>query len=104
VVDALSRHDTEMTVELAAISTPSFTVLDNLRDEHDTDLALQALQKQVFDDEKGEHWRIIDDLITSRGRVFVPAESPALPSLLAHAHGCGYEGTEKTLHKLHIDF
>jgi hypothetical protein len=31
VVDALSRRDTETTAELAAISAPSFTVLEDLR-------------------------------------------------------------------------
>jgi hypothetical protein len=46
VVDALSRRDTETTMELAAISAPSF--------------AIQAVMKQVLDDKKGEHWRIID--------------------------------------------
>jgi hypothetical protein len=69
-----------------------------------TDLALQVLQKQVRDGEKGNHWRIVDDLITSHDRVFVLTESLMLPGLLAHAHGCGHEGTEKTLHMLDADF
>jgi hypothetical protein len=47
---------------------------------------------------------VIDDLIMSNGKVFVPAESPALSGHLAHAHGCGHEVTEKTLHKLCADF
>jgi hypothetical protein len=54
VVDTLSRRDTETTAELAAMSAPSFTVL------------------------KGEHWWIIDDLITAHSKVYVPLESPAL--------------------------
>jgi hypothetical protein len=65
---------------------------------------LQVLQKQVRDGEKGNHWRIVDDLITSHDRVFVLTESLMLPGLLAHAHGCGHEGTEKTLHMLDVDF
>jgi hypothetical protein len=60
--------------------------------------------KQVLNGEKGEHWRIIDGLITTHGKVFVPMESPVLLGLLAHAHGCGHEGTEKTLHRLRADF
>jgi hypothetical protein len=60
--------------------------------------------KQVLDGEKGEHWQIIDDLITTHGKVYVPPESLTLAGLLAHAHDCGHEGTEKTLHQLHADF
>jgi hypothetical protein len=58
----------------------------------------------VLDGEKGDHWWIVDGLITSHDRVFVPVESSVLPDLLAHAHGCGHEGTEKTLHRLRADF
>jgi hypothetical protein len=90
--------------ELVAISAPSFTVLDDLHHEHATDPALQALMKQVLDGEKGEHLRVVDGLITSQGKVFVSAESLTLPSLLAHAHGCGHEGIEKALHRLRADF
>jgi hypothetical protein len=104
VADTLSYRDIEMTAELAAILAPSLAVLDDLRHEHAIDHALQALMKQVLDGEKGEHWQIVDGLITSRCKVFVPAESPALPGLLAHAHGCGHEGTEKTLHRFRVDF
>jgi hypothetical protein len=60
--------------------------------------------KQVLDGEKGEHLRVVDGLITSQGKVFVSAESPTLPSLLAHAHGCGHEGIEKVLHRLCAEF
>jgi hypothetical protein len=104
VVDALSRHDTEITTDLAAISTASFTVLDELHQEHATDPALQAVMKQVLDGERGEHWRIIDNQITAHGKVYVPPESPTMASLLAHAHGYGHEGTEKMLHRLRGDF
>jgi hypothetical protein len=58
----------------------------------------------VLDGEKGEHWRIIDDLITVHGKVYVRPESPVLASLLAHTHGCDHEGTEKTLHRLRAEF
>jgi hypothetical protein len=104
VADALSRRDTETTTELAAISAPSFAVLDEHRQAHATDPALQAVMKQVLDNEKGEHWRIIDSLIMAHGKVYVPPESPTLVGLLAHAHSCGHEGTEKTLHRLCVDF
>jgi hypothetical protein len=60
--------------------------------------------KQVLNGERGEHWRIIDNQITTHGKVYVPPESPTLASLLAHAYGCGHEGTEKMLHRLRGDF
>jgi hypothetical protein len=104
VADTLSYRDTEMTAELAAILAPSLAVLDDLHHEHAIDHALQALMKQVLDGEKGEHWQIVNELITSCGKVFVPVEYLALPGLLAHAHGCGHEGTEKTLHRFRVDF
>jgi hypothetical protein len=104
VADALSHRDIETTAELATISAPSFTVLIDLHHEHATDLALHVLQKQMMDDKKGDHWQIVDGLITSHDRVSVPTKSPALPGLLAHAHGCGHESTEKTLHRMRTDF
>jgi hypothetical protein len=94
VADTLSRRDTETTAEVEAILAPSVTVLDDLHQEHTNDAALQALMKQVVDGEKGEHWRVVDGLITLQDMVFVPMESPALPDFLAHTHGCGREGTE----------
>jgi hypothetical protein len=98
VADALSHRDTDTTAELAAISAPSFTVIDELHQAHATDLTLQAVMKHVLDGKKGERWRIIDGLIMAHGKVYVPLESSALPGFLEHVHGCGHEGTEKTLH------
>jgi hypothetical protein len=60
--------------------------------------------KHVLDGEKGERWKIINDLIMAQGKVYVPPKSSVLPSLLAHAHRCGHEVTEKTLHRLRADF
>jgi hypothetical protein len=104
VVDTFSRRDTETTAELAAISAPSFAVLDKLCHAHATNPALQAVMKQVLDGEEGEHWWIIDDLITVHGKVYVPPQSSVLAGLLGHTHNCGHEGTEKMLHRLRVDF
>jgi hypothetical protein len=60
--------------------------------------------KQVLNDEKGEHWQIIDGLIMAQGKVYVPPESPALPDFLAHAHECDHEGTKNALHRLRTNF
>jgi transposase InsO family protein len=39
-----------------------------------------------------------------RGKVYVAGDSPSLSAILIAAHGMGYEGTEKTLHRLRRDF
>jgi hypothetical protein len=39
-----------------------------------------------------------------RGKVYVVADSPSLPTILTTAHDMGHEGTEKTLHRLRRDF
>jgi hypothetical protein len=47
---------------------------------------------------------VVDDLVTSGGRIYVPASSPFMEELLATAHGTRHEGTQKTLHRLRADF
>jgi hypothetical protein len=44
----------------------------------------------------------VDNLITVRGKVYIPPTSPL--DALANAHGCGHEGTAKTPHRLQVDF
>jgi hypothetical protein len=55
----------------------------------------------------GDHsdaWRVIDDLITVKGRIFMSRDTAFLTDILCHAHGTGHEGTEKTWHRLRLDF
>jgi hypothetical protein len=72
-----------------------------LRAKHKED---SSLWSAVEADDCGETWHIIDDIIMVRGRPFVAVISPLLQSILVHAHGAGHEGTEKTLHRLCVDF
>lgn len=46
----------------------------------------------------------MDGLILHGTRVFVPTTSASLPALLQLAHSAGYEGTQKSLHRLRQDF
>jgi hypothetical protein len=48
--------------------------------------------------------RLVDDLITVNGKVYVAVNSPCLSGLLEVAHGMGHEGAEETLNRLHQDF
>jgi hypothetical protein len=101
VAEALSRRETEAASALMALSAPSFQLFDDLRVEHKAD---QALWAAVSSGDRGKGWCIVDDLITVRGQPFVAAASPLLLALLAHAHGAGHEGAEKTMHRFRSDF
>jgi hypothetical protein len=104
VVDALSRRDVEATTEVSVLSALAFTIFDNLRAEVTTSLEATQLLEEVTMGTRGDQWCIIDGLVTHRGRVYVPPTSLSLPKVLAAAHGLGHEGTEKTLHRLRVDF
>jgi hypothetical protein len=99
VADALSRRDTEEEAAGMALSIPSFQLFDDIRDEFDKDPDLQALKNEVQADSKGDQWKVLDGLITVKGKIYVPASSPTRLTLLDHAHGMGHEGTEKTLNR-----
>jgi hypothetical protein len=47
VAGAISQHDTEELVASFSISTPSFRLLDDLREELTTDLPLQPLRQEI---------------------------------------------------------
>jgi len=98
VADALSRRD-EAADHLHALSGPSFDLFDNLRRELQEDTALRALRDSIAAD-RGAPWRVVDGLILHGTRVFVPAQSALLPTVLELAHSVGHEGVQKTLHRL----
>jgi hypothetical protein len=103
VADALSRRDTEEEAAGMALSIPSFQLFDDIRDEFDKDPDLQALKNEVQADSKGDQWKVLDGLITVKGKIYVLASSPTRLTLLDHAHGMGHEGTEKTLNRFRAD-
>jgi hypothetical protein len=100
VVDALSRRDVGEEGQLAMISTPVFTVFDELRAETAAKASLQLMKEGVLAGRKGDEWQFVDGLVTVRGKVYVAADSPSLPTILTAAHDMGHEGIEKTLHRL----
>jgi hypothetical protein len=104
VVDALSRRDTETSVEAVALSTPSFQLFEDLRAAYTADAMLTSLRQEVRDGLRNKQWVVVDDLVTRDGRIYVPASSPLVEELLATAHDTGHEGTQKTLHGLRVDF
>jgi hypothetical protein len=98
VADALSRRDAEDVATVMAMSAPSFQLFDDLRQELGSDPALLELVAAVLAGEKGDHWQIVDRLITVYDKVYVLPASPAVQLILASVHGTGHESTEKTLH------
>jgi transposase InsO family protein len=103
VADALSRHDEEQGA-LMVISAPQFSLFNDLRREQSTDPALVALREQLSAGQLGDHWGSTDDLLTYKGRVYLPASSPSTPAVLEAAHGAGHEGIQKTLNRVRRDF
>jgi hypothetical protein len=104
VADALSSRDMADGPELAALSSPSFAVFDSLRVEIAASPILQQVKTEVADGGCGDDWRIVDGLITVKGKDFVPHDSVFIADILAHAYGAGHEGIEKTWHRLRLDF
>jgi hypothetical protein len=90
VADALSRREPE-TLELSALSGPTFAFYNDLRDELQEDEHLRQVRDTIVA-ERGDAWRVEDGLILRGSKVFVPAASRALPVVLQLAHTAGHEG------------
>jgi hypothetical protein len=95
---SLSHRDMEAPVAILAISTPAFTIFNNLHVEFTTSPEAKQLLEEPTTGIRGDRWHIIDGLVTHQGCVYVPPTSPSLPEILVAAHGLSHEGTEKTLH------
>ena len=96
-----SRRDSEE-AHLATMTTPAFSLFDDLRRELQESAELTALRDAVC--VRGEPWTVRDGLIIRDGRVFLPALSAHLPNILRLAHTAGHEGVQKTLQRLRHDF
>jgi hypothetical protein len=48
----------------------------------------------------GPGWSMVDGMVVHDGQLFMPASATAWPQILAHAHGTGHEGVQKTLQRL----
>jgi hypothetical protein len=93
VADALSRREPE-TLELSALSGPTFAFYNDLRDELQEDEHLRQVRDTIVA-ERGDAWRVEDGLILRGSKVFVPAASRALPVVLQLAHTAVHEGYKR---------
>ncbi|KAJ3684733.1 hypothetical protein LUZ61_013897 [Rhynchospora tenuis] len=103
VADALSRRDVE-SLALLSISIPQFQLYDLLREEVNTSAAFQGLRTQLKEGTLTKEWSFCDGLFLRQHRIFVPASSPCLQTILTTAHSVGHEGVQKTLHRIRRDF
>ena len=114
MADALSRRDGDTPLlagledtdaaSLAALSTLTFRLFDDLRHELDNDATLRARRDAVAAGAHGVSWTVREGLILHDGRVFLPAASPLLDDVLQLAHTGAHEGIQKTLWRLHTEF
>lgn len=99
VANALSRR-AQPEMELAVLSSPSFQLFTDLRDELQTNSAL----RDNITTTRGSDWTVQDGLIRRGSRVFIPHSSVHLDTILHMAHSVGHEGAQKTLNRLRWDF
>jgi hypothetical protein len=52
----------------------------------------------------GPGWSMMDGMVVHDDRLFMPASAAAWPQILAHVHGTGHEGVQKTLQRLRTSF
>jgi hypothetical protein len=102
VADALSRRLDDAS-ELQARSTPTFDLYAALQRELQEYAQLRALCDSIVQ-ERGEPWQVVEGLILHGRRVYVPATSSLLPTVLQLAHAAGHEGIQRTLQRLRADF
>jgi hypothetical protein len=103
VADALSRRIEDAELAALALSGPTFSAFDDLRNEVATDGDLIKITADITSSKLRAPWALRDGLILRDDRVYISASSPTLPALLAHAH-TDHEGVECTLHRFRADF
>jgi hypothetical protein len=104
VTDAFSSRDSGAESSLAALSTPEFTLFDDIRQEFDSNPTLQMIRDEIVAGERGDQWQVIDGLVTVAGKVYVHPTSTSLPIVVSWAHEMDHEGVEKPLHHLRGNF
>jgi transposase InsO family protein len=103
VADALSRHDTEETAAVMALSMPQFDFIERLRQANQQDPALIALRDQITSNQRAAPWAVVDGLVTFQGRLYIPLGAPLLHEFIMAVHDDGHEGVQRTLHRLRRD-
>ena len=90
VADALSRRDAEPGLAFS-ISSPRFTIFDDLRQAASTDPVLTALRARILAGELGSPWSMVDGVVCHDRRAHLPTVSVFLAAVLVAAHDDGPE-------------
>jgi hypothetical protein len=77
VADALSRRDMPE-AQLSAISSPSFDLLEDIKQAADTDTEIQDLRAQIEAGTLGAPWTVADGMVLYQNRLYIPANFPLL--------------------------
>ena len=93
--DALSCW--ENSIELNAISEPVPRWLDSIKEEITTNPELQRLVKLCENDEAVGPWSFRDGVLFFKGRIYLAADSPLIPTIIGEFHCAAHEGKLKTM-------
>jgi hypothetical protein len=103
VADSLSRC-IEDSMATHSLSSPTFTLYDQLCHECASLPQAVQLRSQINDQTAAPGWPEVDGLLLFQGRILIPEDSSLWPAILEMAHTMGHEGSEKTLHRLRATF
>jgi hypothetical protein len=103
VADALSLRDMPE-AQLSAISSPSFDMLEDIKQAADADTEIQDLRAKIEVGTLGAPWIVADGMVLYQNRLYIPANFPLLSAILSAVHDDRHEGIQRTLHRLHRDF
>jgi hypothetical protein len=91
-------------MEVHALSSPSFVLYDQLRDELAVLSQASQLRAQIAEGFAPSGCSDKDGLLMFQGHIFLPDDPTLWPVVLEHAHTMGHEGGEKTLHRFRAVF
>jgi hypothetical protein len=103
VADALSRRN-EDCMEVHALSSPSFVLYDQLRDQLAMLPQASQLHAQIVEGSAASEWSDKDGVLMFQGHIFLPEDLALWSVVLEHVHTIGHEGGEKTLHRFRAVF
>lgn len=103
VADALSRRDMESDT-LYAISSPSISLMDNIKDEVATSPTIQDIITKVSKGTESKDWAVRDGLLLYKNRVYLLPTSPLVPEIVSAIHNSTHEGIQEILVRVKADF
>lgn len=95
MVDALSRQDFEAAGSLCALTSPRFSLFEDIRAALETDLAVLALCDEVMAGQRGPPWIVANGLLLFNNRIYISGTSPVFPSILLSIHEKWHDGVRR---------